>query len=345
MSPRALPPGVSSYRDRHGRLRWRYRRGGVTVQLGADFGSDAFRERLDAAVRRTAPEPQRAAPGKGSVSALIAAYRLSPRYVRTKGRWRQIMDAHLSAMDEMDGPLPVAAMRVQDVEQRLAWMHETPIAANRRLSMWRRVLDYGQRLGWLTGNPAKLVEPYPAKTAGFHTWTDEEIARYLAHHTGDARIAMGLMLYTGAARADAVLFSRRNVVGNRFRYRRGKTGAEIDIPLHPDLAALIAEVPAGRFTFLETAQGKARTANGLGNAMRGWCDAAGLPACTSHGLRKARARLLAEAGATEHEIASVTGHDTLAEVERYTRRANRSKMADAAFGKVLRLANRGKGDG
>jgi integrase len=69
--------------------------------------------------------------------------------------------------------------------------------------------------------------------------------------------------------------------------------------------------------------------------MRSWCDAAGLPECTSHGLRKACARRLAEAGATPNEIAAITGHATLKEVERYTRDASRAMMADSGMAKVL----------
>ncbi|WP_442859439.1 tyrosine-type recombinase/integrase [Bosea sp. Tri-49] len=48
-------------------------------------------------------------------------------------------------------------------------------------------------------------------------------------------------------------------------------------------------------------------------------DAAGLPErCVTHGIRKAAARRLAEAGCTAHEIASITGHKSLNEVQRYT---------------------------
>jgi integrase len=55
--------------------------------------------------------------------------------------------------------------------------------------------------------------------------------------------------------------------------------------------------------------------------MRDWCDQANLRHCSAHGLRKACAMALAEAGATAHEIASVTGHQSLEEIERYTRDA------------------------
>ncbi len=59
---------------------------------------------------------------------------------------------------------------------------------------------------------------------------------------------------------------------------------------------------------------------------------AGLPArCKAHGLRKAAARRLAEAGCSASEIAAITGHKTLAEVERYTRAADQERLARQAI--------------
>jgi len=63
--------------------------------------------------------------------------------------------------------------------------------------------------------------------------------------------------------------------------------------------------------------------------------AAGLPdRCVLHGLRKAAARRLAEAGCTEKEIAAVTGHTTLKEVARYTRAADQNRLAAGAVAKL-----------
>ena len=73
--------------------------------------------------------------------------------------------------------------------------------------------------------------------------------------------------------------------------------------------------------------------------MRSWCDQATLDACSAHGLRKACARRLAEAGATAHEIGAVTGHKTLSEVQRYTVDAQREGMADSAFDKLIARPN------
>ena len=86
-------------------------------------------------------------------------------------------------------------------------------------------------------------------------------------------------------------------------------------------------------TFLATANGKPFTPAGFGNKFRKWCDEANLPNCSAHGLRKAMATQLAEAGASPHEIMSVTGHRSLSEVQRYTREANKPKLANSAIAK------------
>ncbi|WP_082064366.1 tyrosine-type recombinase/integrase [Brevundimonas sp. KM4] len=52
------------------------------------------------------------------------------------------------------------------------------------------------------------------------------------------------------------------------------------------------------------------------------------------GLRKAAARRLAESGCTPHQIAAITGHKTLKEVERYTRAAAQKALAGAAMERV-----------
>jgi integrase len=62
---------------------------------------------------------------------------------------------------------------------------------------------------------------------------------------------------------------------------------------------------------------------------------AGLPPhCVAHGLRKAALRRLAEHGSTTKEIAVVSGHRTLSEIERYTARADQGKLARSAFAKL-----------
>lgn len=106
------------------------------------------------------------------------------------------------------------------------------------------------------------------------------------------------------------------------------------LPIHHKLAKFLHRLPNDR-PFLATMKGKERSPGGLGNLMQKWTKDANLPECSAHGLRKACARRVAEAGATAHQIGAVTGHKTLALVQRHTEAAGREQMADSAIGKLV----------
>jgi integrase len=57
----------------------------------------------------------------------------------------------------------------------------------------------------------------------------------------------------------------------------------------------------------------------------------GLPHCSAHGLRKAAATRLADAGCSASQIAAITGHKTLVEVSHYTRAADQRRLAQQAL--------------
>ena len=126
----------------------------------------------------------------------------------------------------------------------------------------------------------------------------------------------------------------QNVTGERIRYRRGKTKVEADLPILPELAAELRHVPTDRLIFLATAAGTAHTAAGFGNWFADRCAEAGLDHCSAHGLRKAGATRLAKVGASEHEIMAFLAHASPREGATYTRKAQRSRLADAAFARL-----------
>ena len=71
----------------------------------------------------------------------------------------------------------------------------------------------------------------------------------------------------------------------------------------------------------------------LGNWFRDRATEAGVPG-TLHGLRKAGATRLADAGATEWEIAAYLGHSGTGLASIYTKKANRRRLADSGFAKL-----------
>lgn len=347
-------PGASPYTDRHGLRRWRFRKGGFSRELGTDFGSTEFVARYEAA-RLELETGRKAGAGAdksadGSVNALVASWYMSPDWKALGDLTKKTYRGVIEPFREKHGDKPVNRLERRHVMGFLAEKSETPSAANNLRKRLGQLLDHAIALDWIKTNPARLTKAYKVAGGGFHAWDEGEIARFFeTHEPGTvAHRAVTLMLYTGAAQVDAVALGPMNIKRDderayRLEYRRKKTiksnGILVSIPIHPDLADVIANLPQDR-PFLATAYGKGRSPDGLGNLMREWCDKAGLPECSAHGLRKACARRLAEAGATAHEIMAVTGHKTLAEVERYTATALREGMADSAFAKLLSRPNR-----
>jgi len=126
--------------------------------------------------------------------------------------------------------------------------------------------------------------------------------------------------------------SWRDVEGSTIKVIQGKTKAELWIPLHPGLAAALAAWPRTHMVMLTTHYDEPHSVKGLGNWMAATIAQAGLPdRCVTHGLRKVAARRLAEAGCTAHQIMSITGHQSMKEVERYTKAVEQKRLAVAAI--------------
>ena len=187
-------------------------------------------------------------------------------------------------------------------------------------------------------NPAAIIKLKSLATAGFHTWTEAELQQFEDYHPvgSKARLALALLLFTAQRRNDVVQLGPGDVVNGRLVFTQTKTGTKMNIPIAPPLTAVIAATPMiGVRTYLVTEFGKPFTAAGFGNWFRDKCNAAGLPHCSAHGLRKAFLRRMAEAGCSEDFIASISGHKTMDEIRTYVQAANRQRMADDGMAKTL----------
>ena len=169
----------------------------------------------------------------------------------------------------------------------------------------------------------------------------EEVERFRAKFPSGsrARLALELLLNSGAARVDVVRLGPRDVKDGALTYRRRKTEGQgedvidVTIPMMDRLLVEIATNPVRALTYLAHGEtGKRYTPESFGNAFRDWCVEAGVPG-RAHGLRKAGATSLAEAGATEWEIASYLGHSTTKEAATYVAAANRAVMAASGMAK------------
>lgn len=329
-------------RDRHGNIRLYVRLPGrQKVRIRGTFGTDEFLAAYNAAISNHVAAPRQADEAKpGSFRHLCTRYYASAAYKSLDISTRNWQRRALDEIAQEHGAKPVAMMAPRHVRRIRDAKIETPAAANQRVKALRAMFSWANEAEETTVNPTLGVKKLKYVSEGHHTWTAEEIAQFNERHPigTQARLALDILRYTTGRREDAPRLGRQHIRSGRIRFQQAKNEhrnpIDIDIPLHPDLAASIAASKLGNMTFLITEYGKPFTANGFGNKFKDWCRQADLPHCSAHGVRKATSTALAEAGATPHEIMAVTGHQTLEEVERYTRAANRSRTADAAMAKL-----------
>src|SRR5262249_9901268 len=123
-----------------------------------------------------------------------------------------------------------------------------------------------------------------------------------------------------------------------------KTGAALSIPIHLKLQEALKAGPTKGFQLIGDHHGRAITPSALSGMMTRAAAAAGLNRqCVAHGLRKACLRRLAEHGGSAKEIAAVSGHKSLAEVERYTAAADQRKLSTAAMAKLTHNGDEDEG--
>jgi len=332
-------------RDRHGNIRIYVRvQGRRKVRIRAPFGTDEFVAEYNAAVSDHLTTPRQAREAKtGSFRHLCVLYYGSPTFKRLDKATQSWRRRALDAMCEKHADKPVMRMEARHVRVLRDERSEQPGAANTRLKALKALFAWAceDKPEFAPHNPTLGVRKIKYATDGHHSWTSEEIAQYRARHPlgTKSRLALDLLLYTGGRREDAVRLGQQHVRNGRIKFRQAKNEhrnpIDIDIPLHPELGSSIAAAPSsGHMTYLVTKFGRPFTPAGFGNWFRGQCDQANLHHCSAHGLRKATAAALAEAGATAHEIAAVTGHMSLEEIERYTRAARKKKLADSAIAKL-----------
>lgn len=345
---RRLPKWCSEFVDRHGKVRVRFRRKGfVTYYFRATAWTPEFMQEYEACKQgKAAPEiepgAERSKPG--SVSALVAAYYRAPAFTGLRKSTQATYRGILERFRAEHGDKRVALLERAHIVAVIGKLNATPAAANNLLDRLKTLMVFAVDMGWRRDDPTHKLRGFKVGGDGFHTWTEAEIEQFEARHPigTKARLAMALMLYTGQRRSDVVLMGRQYVKGSKITVRQVKTGARLDIEMHPALRAILAEMPREHLTFLVTEYGKPFSIAGFGNWFRARCDEAGLPHCSSHGLRKAAARRLAEAGCSNQEIKAVTGHKTDKEVSRYVAAADQARLAAAAIARTSGERNPGK---
>jgi len=332
---RTLPLYASEFVDRHGKARIKLRKTGLPSRyVKAQPGTAEFTEEYNAWLKSERPPVVVGIMEPRSFNDLISRYYASAEWKSiTNPRTQRVYRGDIERFRNKYGGRQVDGMTAARLSNLLGKMSETPSAANNLKKRLSQLFNFAILLGWQTHNPAKSVKPFKSRGDGIKAWDEEQIEAFEAKHAVGTKphLAFALMLYTAQRRSDAVRMGPQHTKAGEILVKQVKTGATIWIPIHPKLQMAIDACPSGHLSFLVTEFGKPFTANGFGNWFRRQCDAAGIQGYSSHGLRKAASRRMAELGLSNSLIKSITGHVSDSEVTRYTKSARQQIMARKAM--------------
>jgi integrase len=335
--------------DRYGKVRWYVRVSGKKRRVLGEPGEIAFMEAYHAAVAEMLGQstPRATKRREGTLEWLGNQYfaagefrRLDERSQRTR---RNVLNA---CFDEplrpgstaKIGECPLREFGTKHVVVLRDRKLDKPGAANNRLKYLGSMFAWAVKNKQVSENPIYEVAALEYGSAGFHTWTADEMAAFEAKWPlgTKPRLAYALLLYTGARRGDVVTFGRQHVKNGVLTFVPSKTkrlrADPVHVPILPPLSKAIAAGPTGNLTFLVTEYGRSFTSAGFGNWFAEKCAEAGLPNCTAHGLRKAGATIVAERGASERQLMAMYGWSTPSQASVYTKAADRKRLAAQAAG-------------
>jgi integrase len=193
-------------------------------------------------------------------------------------------------------------------------------------------------------------------------WTPSALETFeasLDKVTRQSRIAFALLYYTAQRRGDVLKMKWSDYNPSAYGgagsirvlpQKTGKTEDDfLEVPVHPRLKEILTtEKPHTKSVFIvHREDGKPYWSdNPRINMIQGSLFSGRFQACQQrvfgkrvfypiHGLRKAAAQRLAEAGCSIHEIMAITGHKSIAMVAHYTRGAEQKVRSVAAMKKLM----------
>jgi integrase len=203
----------------------------------------------------------------------------------------------------------------------------------------RGLYRWAAKAGLVPADPTVNADrPKKRQSGGFPVWTEDDVIAFERRWPlgTKERVWFALLLYTGLRRGDAVRLGRQHVSDGIATIKTEKTGTIVSIPILPPLAQAIAAGPTGDLAFICGVGRKPLTKESFGNLFKLACLEAGVNK-SAHGVRKIGATRAAMAGATTHELNAIFGWTGTEMAARYTREADRKRLAKSAMGKLAEV--------
>lgn len=301
--------GINSKRKRlaNGEIVTYYYLGKGGPRLHGEPGSTEFMSSYNEAIARKSTPPT------GVLLSILQSYQTSQAFLSNAERTRADKIKHFKIIEREFGDFPLSAL----VDRRtrgefLDWRDRLAFRSRRQAdyawSTLARVLSWALDRGLIVANPCERGGRLYRGSRADKIWTADNESAFSAVASEPLRLALMLALWTGQRQGDLLLLPWSSYDGAAIRLRQSKTGARVVVPVGAPLKDALDQEKRCCPIILTNFRGTPWTANGFRSSWRKTCAAAGVTDLTFNDLRGTAVTRLALAGATEAEIATITGH-------------------------------------
>lgn len=303
-----------------------FRRGGLEIRLPPPTDA-GFLPKYSECLK--APESKCELPY--SIASLIKAYRQSPEFKSLAPRTRAVREVFLNLILSDHGDKHLGKLTRSKVFDIRDAMQDKPGKANNYISCLSVLMDYATKRDWRRDNPCAGVGRL--ELGEHEPWPDEVIQKAIGAADPVLRLAIALHYYTGQRITDVCKMTWHDIKDGTVRVVQQKTGKELWIKLHSDLAKMLGDAAINRDSIhiLPTNWRTPFSPHSLRNRLRTLMAKIG-ENYVFHGLRKNAVNELLQAGCTTWEVSAITGQSPQM-IEHYAKKVDRRSLAERAIGK------------
>jgi integrase len=247
------------------------------------------------------------------ISVLLRAFHDSANFALLAERTRFDYKRQIEKIESEFGDFPLAALADRRTRgEFLAWRDRlavrSPRQADYAYTVLARILSWAFDRGLVPLNPCEKAGRLYRGNRADKVWSEADEAAFIANASPPLQLALLLALWTGQRQGDLLRLTWTAYDGARIRLTQSKTGVRVVIPVGAPLKVALDATKRQSPIILVNLEGKPWTPDGFRASWAKACKRARIEGVTFCDLRGTAVTRLAIAGATEPEIATLTGH-------------------------------------
>jgi integrase len=252
-------------------------------------------------------------PSNKDLSSLLDAYQDSEAYCCLSPKSKKDYSRILASIRERFGDCPIGLLDDRRVRgDFLAWRDEiaksSPRQADYIITVFARALSWALDREMISVNLLERPGRVWSGSRAEKVWSNADEERFLEVASPQMALALMLGLWTGQRQGDLLRLTWKAYDGQFIRLRQSKTDVHVTVPVGKPLKAILDTTSRLSPFIISSEDDRPYTSDGFRASWRKTCDRAGVKGLTFHDLRGTAVSRLASAGATEMEIAAITGH-------------------------------------